>query len=77
MGHKYKEVSAASAEVLGMVLAYMDEKEDVSLIKVLILLVVNLMSSMLLMIVILYLPEHFGDSGRSCCRAFDFSHCYE
>lgn len=30
MSHKYKEVFAASAEVLGMVLAYMDEKEDVS-----------------------------------------------
>ena len=30
MAHKYKEVFAASAEVLGMVLAYMDEKKDVS-----------------------------------------------
>lgn len=30
MSHKYKEVFAASAEVLGMVLAYMDEKKDVS-----------------------------------------------
>lgn len=30
MGHKYKEVFAAAAEVLGMVLAYMDEKKDVS-----------------------------------------------
>ena len=30
MSHKYKEVFAASAEVLGMVLAYMDEKEEVS-----------------------------------------------
>ena len=30
MAHKYKEVFAASAEVLGMVLAYTDEKKDVS-----------------------------------------------
>ena len=30
MSFKYKEVYAASAEVLGMILAYMEEKEDVS-----------------------------------------------
>ena len=30
MSFKYKEVFAASAEVLGMILAYMEEKEDVS-----------------------------------------------
>ena len=30
MSHKYKEVHAAAAEVLGMVLAYMEEKQHVS-----------------------------------------------
>ena len=30
MSHKYKEVFSASAEVLGMALAYMKEKKDVS-----------------------------------------------
>ena len=31
MSYKYKEVYAAAAEVLGMVLAYMEEKQHVSL----------------------------------------------
>ena len=43
MSHKYKEVYAASAEVLGMVLAYMQEKEEVS--------VCLLLSSLLISIV--------------------------
>ena len=30
MSHKYKEVFSASAEVLGMVLNYMEEMKDVS-----------------------------------------------
>ena len=32
MNYKYKDVYAAAAEVLGMVLSYMDEKEHVSLV---------------------------------------------
>ena len=31
MSHKYKELYAAAAEVLGMTLAYMDEKQHVSI----------------------------------------------
>ena len=30
MSHKYKEVHAAAAEVLGMVLAFKEERNDVS-----------------------------------------------
>ena len=60
MAHKYKEVFAASAEVLGMVLAYMDEKKDVSYTP----LIQNLILSMLIMF---YMLVHFGDSGRSDC----------
>ena len=48
MAHKYKEVYTASAEVLGMVLAYMDDKKDVSYTP----LIQNLMSSTLLMMII-------------------------
>ena len=33
MSSKYKEVHAAAAEVLGMVLAYMEEKKEVSFIR--------------------------------------------
>ena len=45
MSHKYKEVYAASAEVLGMVLAYMQEKEEVSACLLLSSLLISIFST--------------------------------